>query len=164
MKPFKSLSSKYESLELDNPRMSKGGHQGESTRDAAAIYPSLSVKPPKSFDFSKFEEFPRWLKRFERYRFISDLSKQERALQVNALLYALGGESEDIFTSFTFDDSADQKNYVPVKEKLDHHFILGFHMTSSKLKNKELSILLVLILILSVIRTSEDSSFCKFSV
>ena len=104
--------------------MSKGGHQGESTRDAAATYPSLSVKPPKSFDFSKFEEFPRWIKKgFERYRFISDLSKQERVLQVNALLYALGGKSENIFTSFTFDDSADQKNNVPVKEKFDYHFI-----------------------------------------
>ena len=125
MKPFKSLSSKYESLELDNPRMSKGGHQGESTRDAAAIYPSLSVKPPKSFNFSKFEEFLRCVKRFERYRVISGFSKQEEALQVNALLYALVGESEDIFTSFTFDDSADQKKYdrYPVKEKFDYHFI-----------------------------------------
>ena len=31
--------------------------------------------------------------------------------------------SEDIFISFTFDDSADQKNNNPVKEKFDHHFI-----------------------------------------
>ena len=83
MKPFKSLSSNYESLELDYPRMSTGGHQGESASDAAAIYPSLSVKPPRSFDFSKFEEWPRWVKRFERYRVISGLSKKEGALQVN---------------------------------------------------------------------------------
>ena len=34
----------------------------------------------------------------------------------------MGGGSEDIFTSFTFDDSADQNNYDRVKEKLDHHF------------------------------------------
>ena len=104
MKPFKSLSSKYESLELDYPRMSTSGHQGETAGDAAAIYPSLSVKPPKSL---RFEEWPRWVKRFERYRVISGLSKQEGALQVNALLYALGGESEDFFTSLTFYDSAD---------------------------------------------------------
>ena len=45
--------------------------------------------------------------------------------QVNALLYALGGESEDIFTSFTFDDSADQKNYDPFKEKFDHQRVQG---------------------------------------
>ena len=88
--------------------MSTGGHQGETAGDAAAIYLSLSVKPPKLFDFfSKFEEWPRTVKRFERYYVISGLSKQEGALQVNALLYTLGGESEDIFTSFTFYDSAD---------------------------------------------------------
>ena len=33
-----------------------------------------------------------------------------------------GSESEDILTSFTFDDSADQNNYDRVKEKFDHHF------------------------------------------
>ena len=42
---------------------------------------------------------------------------------MNALLYAMGGESEDIFTSFTFDDGTDQNNYDRVKEKFDHHFI-----------------------------------------
>ena len=87
--------------------MSTGRHQGESASDAAAIYPSLSVKPPRSIDFSKFEEWPGWVKRFERYRVIAGLSKQERALQVNVLLYALGGESEDILTSFTSYDSTD---------------------------------------------------------
>ena len=87
--------------------MSTGGHQRESASEAAAIHPALSLKPPKSFDFSKFEEWPRWVKRFERYRVISGLSKQEGALQVNALLYALGGESEDFFSSLTFYDSAD---------------------------------------------------------
>ena len=92
--------------------MSTGGSQGESAGDAAAIYPSLSVKPSKSFDFPKFEEWPRWVKRFERYRVISGLLKTEGALQ----LYALCGESEDFFASFTFDDSADQKNSDPVKE------------------------------------------------
>ena len=69
-------------MELDYPRMSKGGHQGEGSSDGAAIYPSLSVKQPKSFDFSKFEEWPKWVKRFELYHVISSLSKQERAVMV----------------------------------------------------------------------------------
>ena len=38
------------------------------------------------------------------------------------LPYAMGGESEDILTSFTFDDSADQNNYDRFKEKFDYHF------------------------------------------
>ena len=69
-------------MELDYPRISTGGHQGEGASDAAAIYPSLSVKQPKSFDFLKFEEWPRWVKRCELYRVISSLSKQERAAMV----------------------------------------------------------------------------------
>ena len=110
-------------MPIDYSRMSTDGHQGESASDTAAIDPSLSVKPPKSFDFSKFEEWLRWVKQFKRYSVISGLSRQEGALQVNALLYAMGGKSEDIFTSFTFDDGADQNNYNRVKEKFDHHFI-----------------------------------------
>ena len=42
---------------------------------------------------------------------------------MNALLYSMGGESEDIFTSFIFVDDADQNNYDRVKEKFDHYFI-----------------------------------------
>ena len=42
---------------------------------------------------------------------------------MNTLLYAMGGKSEDIFSSFTFHDGADQNNYDHVQEKLDHHFI-----------------------------------------
>ena len=94
-------------MPIDYSRMSREGHQREGASDAAAIHPSLSVKPPKSSDFSKFEEWPRWVKRFERYRVISGLSKQEGALHVNALLYALSGESEDFFRSLTFYDNAD---------------------------------------------------------
>ena len=41
---------------------------------------------------------------------------------MNTLFYAMGGESEDIFTSFTFAAGADQSNYDHVKEKFDHHF------------------------------------------
>ena len=38
---------------------------------------------------------------------------------MNALFYSIGCESEDIFTSFTCDDGADQNNYHLVKEKFD---------------------------------------------
>ena len=96
--------------------MSTGGHQGESASDAAATYPSLSVKPLKSFDFS------RWVKRFERCRVISGPSKQEGILHVNTVLYAMGAESEDILTSFNFAAGADQSNYDHFREKFDSPF------------------------------------------
>jgi len=33
--------------------------------EAAVIQPLLQVKPPKSFDFTEHEDWPRWLKRFD---------------------------------------------------------------------------------------------------
>ena len=108
--PF--FEAEYDSLELncmpiDYPRMLTGEYQWESASNATAIYPSLSVKPPKSFGFSKFEQWSRWVKRFERYHVISAFATG----WMNALLYALGDESEDIFTSFTLDDGTDQNNW-----------------------------------------------------
>ena len=78
-------------MPIEYPIVSTGGNQGKSASDAAAIYPSFLVKQPEN----------HWVKRFERYRVISGLSKQEGALQVNALLYAMGDESGDIFTMQT---------------------------------------------------------------
>ena len=41
---------------------------------------------------------------------------------MNTLLYAMGGASEDISTSFTFAAGADQNDYDDVKEKFDPFF------------------------------------------
>ena len=53
---------------------------------------------------------------------------------MNTLLYAMGGESKDIFTSFTLAAGADQSNYDHGKEKFDHNFndnnnnsVLGYY-------------------------------------
>ena len=53
---------------------------------------------------------------------------------MNTLLYAMGGESEDIFTSFTFNDGADQNSYDHVKEKFDHHFIADKNVNYERAK------------------------------
>ena len=56
---------------------------------------------------------------------------------MNTLLYAMGGESEDIFISFTFAPGADQSNYDHVKEKFDHNFndnnnnVLGYYASKN---------------------------------
>ena len=83
----------------------------------------LPVKPPKSFDFSNYEEWPRWLKRFDRYRIVSGLQSQAEDLQVNALIYAMGGDAEDIMASFVFADESDAHKYDAVKAKFNSHFV-----------------------------------------
>ena len=65
----------------------------------------------------------RWIKRFDRYRIVSGLHKRNEELQVNAFLYAMGGEAEDIMSSFTFAEGTDAMKYDVVKAKFDKHFV-----------------------------------------
>ena len=62
------------------PAMSTGGISASASQGsgAAAGQPSLQVKPPKSFEFTKFEECPRWIKRFERYRVVWAFKAKKR--------------------------------------------------------------------------------------
>uniref|UniRef100_A0AAV2MM38 Uncharacterized protein n=1 Tax=Knipowitschia caucasica TaxID=637954 RepID=A0AAV2MM38_KNICA len=52
--------------------------QGRSGDGGAAV-PQLAA--PGKFDFTKVTEWPRWLKRFERYRIASGLDKQSQEFQ-----------------------------------------------------------------------------------
>ncbi len=44
--------------------------------------------PPGKFDFSNANDWPRWMKHFERYRIALGLDKQSQEFQVNAFMYA----------------------------------------------------------------------------
>lgn len=102
---------------------SGGSGEGCASESAAAVQPSLPIKPPNSFDFSKSKEWPRWIKCFERYRIVSGLQGQAEELQVNALLYFMGGDAEDIMASFTFTEEADANKYDVVKAKFNSVFV-----------------------------------------
>ena len=84
---------------------------------------SYQISPPEEFDFSKPTEWPRWIKRFERFRSASGLKGNwDEESQVNTLLYAMGSKSDDILP--TFDLSADDSTkYDKVKDKFDKHFV-----------------------------------------
>lgn len=59
----------------------------------------FQVPPPPSFNFTKPEEWPKWIKRFERFRIASGLELQAEENQVNTLIYTMGEEVEDVITS-----------------------------------------------------------------
>ena len=75
------------------------GASGSAAPNFHGIQHLLPLKQPKSFDFAKHDEWPRWIKRFDRYRIVSGIHKRNEELQVNAFLYAMGGESEDIMST-----------------------------------------------------------------
>lgn len=83
----------------------------------------FQVPPPQKFDFSKPEEWPKWSKRFERFRVASGLELQPEENQVNALIYTMGDEAEDILTSLRL-TSEQLSEYNTVIERLNERFVV----------------------------------------
>ena len=83
---------------------------------------SYQVSPPKQLNFSHPEEWPKWARRFERFRQASGLTEKDEEAQVNTLLYSMGDEADDILCSFRLSEE-DAKSYDTVKSKFDGHFV-----------------------------------------
>jgi hypothetical protein len=61
---------------------------------------AMAYKPPDSFDFSKGETWPNWIRRFERFRTLTELNEKEDITQINTMIYTMGDQAEDILNSF----------------------------------------------------------------
>lgn len=81
----------------------------------------FQVSPPEEFTF-KAEDWPRWIKRFDRFRIASGMETQADENQVNALIYTMGEDAEDILVSLHL-SPAEASDYATVKDRLDAHFI-----------------------------------------
>ena len=79
---------------------------------------TYQVQPPDQFTFSRPDDWPKWARRFERFR----TAEKDGEVQVNMLLYTMVDEADDILRSFKLSE-ADQKDYDTVKPKLDWHFV-----------------------------------------
>ena len=58
-----------------------------------------------------------------RYRTATKLDQEDGGVQVSTLIYALGGEAENIFGSFHFDVEDDGEDFEVVMDKFDAYFI-----------------------------------------
>ena len=83
---------------------------------------SYQVSPPKQFNFNHPEEWPKWARRFERFRKASGLTDKDEEAQVNTLIYTMGDDADDILRSFRLSE-ADSKNYDSVVSAFDSHFV-----------------------------------------
>ena len=87
--------------------------------------PSTStIVAPELFNFDKPEEWPKWIRRYGRYRIASGLDKKSETIQVNSLLYTMGDNTADIMMSLVFDPEEDSVKYEKVNEKFDNHFVV----------------------------------------
>ena len=82
-----------------------------------------TIAPPAPFNFKNPQEWPKWIQCFEQYCISTKLNEQDEVLQINIMIYCMGGEADDIVKGFTFVEG-DRKKYAKVKEKFDQHFII----------------------------------------
>ena len=75
----------------------------------------------ENFDFAKPEEWPRWLRHFERFRQASGLATKTQEVQVSTLIYSMGDKAEDLLESFNLTDK-DAKDYSKEKSKFQGYF------------------------------------------
>ena len=78
---------------------------------------TYQVSPPEQFNFTKPEEWPKWARRFERFRKASGLAEKDEETQVNTLVYSMGDEADDIPRSFRLSEE-DAKKYDVVKNQI----------------------------------------------
>lgn len=79
--------------------------------------------PPESLDFTRPEQWPEWRQRFLRYRLATKLTEESGTVQVSTLLYALGREAEQVFSTFVFGENEEDDNYDTVLDKLNTYFV-----------------------------------------
>lgn len=105
----------------DNP-------QEESVRLPAEIQThtmattAVQISPPDSFDFSNSANWPKWIRRFERFRMASGLIDKPDEYQVNSLLYTLGDTADDILSVLPLSED-DKKKYDKVKAAFEAHCV-----------------------------------------
>ena len=68
---------------------------------------SLAITPPEQFKFSCPHDWPKWIRRFDRFRETSELATKSEERQINTLIYSMGDKADDILASFAL--SADER-------------------------------------------------------
>ena len=88
---------------------------------------TLHFSPPGTFSF-KPEDWQHWFNRFSRYRRAVRLDLEDEDRQVDALLYAMGEESEVVFSSLNL-NAVESTSYTTVVSKLNDYYLLKHKRT-----------------------------------
>lgn len=95
----------------------------EAARLAARPSATFSIQPPESFDFSKLQEWAKWIRRFERFRLASNLNASSEENQVNTLIYCMGDGADDILRGLTL-TAAQRDTYQEVRDGFQGFFVV----------------------------------------
>ena len=94
---------------------------------------TYQITAPENFNFHRPEEWPRWIRKFERFRQASGLSEKAEASQVNALIYTTGDDADDILSSLDLSEE-DKGKYSVVKGKFQAYFIKNINVIYERAK------------------------------
>ncbi|KAM7298469.1 adenylosuccinate synthetase [Ixodes scapularis] len=94
----------------------------EASLKPSASMASFMIQPPEPFCFTSPSEWPKWKKRFERFRTASGLCTKPEEHQIDAFLYIMGDQSEDVLSTFQL-SAEDSKNFDVVLQRFDSYFI-----------------------------------------
>lgn len=92
-------------------------------RAAPGSSATFSIQPPESFDFSKPQEWAKWIRRFRRFRLASNLNASSEENQVNTLIYCMGDEADYILRGLNLRDDL-RRTYQGVRNGLQVFFIV----------------------------------------
>jgi len=93
-------------------------------RSGSTAISENEVKPdrlPDKLDSRKPEEWKRWIERFDCYRIAAGLDAKEEKVQNNTLVYAMGGNANEIVKSFQLTE--EDQVYETVKRRFKTHFV-----------------------------------------
>ena len=77
---------------------------------------------PEIFNFAQPQEWPKWIRRLERFRSASGLPTKGAEVQVNTLIYSMWDKADNILKSFGLTEGQ-AKEYETMKGKSNSHFI-----------------------------------------
>ncbi|XP_011859611.1 PREDICTED: uncharacterized protein LOC105557076 [Vollenhovia emeryi] len=93
----------------------------EANQQIAAASSSYNIAAPETFDFNSPSDWPRWRRRFERFRLASKLNTLTEEEQVNTLIYLMGEKADEIMITFAL-TAAEEKNYNTIMQRFEGHF------------------------------------------
>ena len=103
------------------------GGEGQNTSATETVnqaHTTTQIPLPGKFEEANSPQaadaWPKWLRRFDRYRVVSGLNSKPQTEQVSTLLYAMGDSADDILQTLRLDEGT--VSYKEIKKSLNDYF------------------------------------------
>ncbi|KAL3192642.1 hypothetical protein MRX96_058863 [Rhipicephalus microplus] len=89
-------------------------------KEVKPVHGMFAVPSPPAFDFDRTSEWPSWIQLFDDYRFASGLNERSEEAQVRTLLYTMGRQAREIFSTFTLSEQQQKQYEVTLADRCDY--------------------------------------------